>query len=300
MKKAEFVPVRHGTTLANARSCAKATNMAREAALAFLEADENGDGVLEYFEFRTAVQRMRGNGVRRNSDGNLDSEEEEELRNLFKSIDGNGNGTIEMDEYFLWSLDMASKQGCGLVAIFQKYDTSGEGVLDASEFALAVEDLGFSATFAHDLFVELDDDNSGAVSCACAWSQNSPGAALLPHVDPDSQLLQTLLNSRVHVISPDRRRDHRDSQDATRLRLRRVEEAAHIARIHKRGVLVAESDDGRPYWPPHYLWCWCKQRIQTIQRLGRRVVAQGSRFRIVSKAAAGDAPPAEPPTCPTA
>ena len=32
------------------------------------------------------------------------------------------------------------------------------------QFSLAVEDLGFSSSFAHDLFVELDDDNSGAVS----------------------------------------------------------------------------------------------------------------------------------------
>lgn len=76
----------------------------------------------------------------------------------------NGNGKIEMDEYFIWTLDVASKQGCGLETIFKKYDTSGEGMLDANEFSLAVEDLGFSATFAHDLFVELDDDNSGAVS----------------------------------------------------------------------------------------------------------------------------------------
>ena len=142
------------------RAAAQATNVAREAALAFLEADANNDGQLEWDEFVNAIQRLRSKGL-----GEAPSAEDKyELRKLFNSIDSNGSGHIEMDEYFLFTLDVAAQQGCGLETIFQKYDTSGEGLLDANEFALAVEDLGFTATFAHDLFVELDDDNSGAVS----------------------------------------------------------------------------------------------------------------------------------------
>ena len=149
------------------KKCASTTNIAREASLAFLEADVNGDGILEFDEFKEAIRRLR---FRANSAGVsegtelLNATDEEELRQLFDGIDSDKSGTIEMDEYFLWTLDMATAQGCGLESLFRKYDTSGEGMLDANEFALAVEDLGFSATFAHDLFVDLDDDNSGAVS----------------------------------------------------------------------------------------------------------------------------------------
>ena len=125
-------------------------------------------------QFHVAIQKLRGQGKVTLQDkgntsgwgGGFTAEEEVELRNLFDSIDTDGSGTIEMDEYFLWTLDIASNQGYGLEVVFRKYDTSGEGTLDAAEFALAVEDLGFTATFAHDLFVELDDDNSGAVSYA--------------------------------------------------------------------------------------------------------------------------------------
>jgi len=143
------------------RKTASTVNVAREASLAFLEADANNDGKLTYVEFKDAIGRLRS---RTGSIDTIDAKDEQALRELFDSIDGNKNGFVEMDEYFLWTIDMSTKQGCGLESLFKKYDTTGEGLLDANEFALAVEDLGFSATFAHDLFVDLDDDNSGAVS----------------------------------------------------------------------------------------------------------------------------------------
>ena len=143
------------------RKTASTVNVAREASLAFLEADANNDGMLTYVEFKDAIGRLRS---RTGSIDTIAAKDEQALRELFDSIDGNKNGVVEMDEYFLWTIDMSTKQGCGLESLFKKYDTTGEGLLDANEFALAVEDLGFSATFAHDLFVDLDDDNSGAVS----------------------------------------------------------------------------------------------------------------------------------------
>eukprot|EP00900_Chrysochromulina_parva_P015581 jgi/Chrpa1/24023/Chrysochromulina_OHIO_Genome00006235-RA len=143
------------------RKTASTVNIAREASLAFLEADANNDGKLTYVEFKDAIGRLRS---RTGSIDTIDAKDEQAFRELFDSIDGNKNGFVEMDEYFLWTIDMSTKQGCGLESLFKKYDTTGEGLLDANEFALAVEDLGFSATFAHDLFVDLDDDNSGAVS----------------------------------------------------------------------------------------------------------------------------------------
>ena len=76
------------------------------------------------------------------------------------------SGTIETDEYFVWALGMACQNGGGLEAVFKKYDSDGAGLLDLIEFSLAVEDLGFSATFASDIFLALDEDNSGFITYA--------------------------------------------------------------------------------------------------------------------------------------
>ena len=152
--------------LIQGRQTAGTTNMMREAALAFLEADENGDGVLDFKEFQVAIHRLRSKTRLPEEDAaeRLKSDETRQLRKLFEEIDHDKSGLIEADEYFIWSLDVATRMGCGLEAFFERYDTGGEGTLDAHEFSLAVEDLGFSATFAHDLFLELDDDNSGSIS----------------------------------------------------------------------------------------------------------------------------------------
>ena len=88
---------------------------------------------------------------------------DDELKDLFSCIDQDASDYICMSEYFLWTLDIATQHGCGLEAIFKKYDKNKTGLLDPNEFALAVEDMGFAATFAHDLFIDLDDDFSGEV-----------------------------------------------------------------------------------------------------------------------------------------
>ena len=81
------------------RKCASTTNVAREASLAFLEADANGDGVLEYHEFVDAIRRLRTRqlgGDKIAAMQALEAEHETELRELFASIDTNKSGTIEM------------------------------------------------------------------------------------------------------------------------------------------------------------------------------------------------------------
>lgn len=113
-------------------------------------------------QFKDAFMGLRSSGS--SSSAELSSGDEAELRALFDAIDVDKSGTIEMDEYFMWTLDVASRQGCGLSLIFKKYDKQGDGCLDANEFALAVEDLGFAAGFAHELFVDLDEDGSGSLT----------------------------------------------------------------------------------------------------------------------------------------
>ena len=88
----------------------------------------------------------------------------EEVRDIFESVDIDGSGGITPNEIFLWSLNIATiHTGAGLAGVFKKYDTTGDGHLDSAEFKRAVEDMGFGQ-YAHDIFMQLDDDESGQVS----------------------------------------------------------------------------------------------------------------------------------------
>ena len=172
-----------------------AVDMAREAAMAFIEADLNGDHQLTFEEFKLAVpERMKK------------KESLATLEHLFSVADADSNGYVTMHEYFMWVLTVAVQgTGTGLEAVFRRYDRNNEGNLDAREFAMACEDMGESAThqwsldlrtslrlggssltnagfgeLAHDIFMELDGDESGSVS----YSE-----------------LMSLLRSREHLVS---------------------------------------------------------------------------------------------------
>ena len=87
-----------------------------------------------------------------------------ELRQTFDDVDVNKSGDITMDEYFLWTLSTSTGDDTSaLEQIFKKYDKSGEGTLDAAEFARVVEDMGFGS-IGHDIFLELDADEGGSIS----------------------------------------------------------------------------------------------------------------------------------------
>ena len=130
----------------------RGVSVAREAASAFLNADRNGDGRLTYEEFESALpERMK------------EKYTTFEIEEVFKAADLDGSGDISTDEFFLWTLSILDGVGSGLEALFRNYDKSGSGTLDASEFALAIEDLGFGG-FGHELFLELDRDGSGSIT----------------------------------------------------------------------------------------------------------------------------------------
>ena len=131
----------------------QAVEMAREAGLAFLDADVNGDQRLSWEEFYNVVP---DDMKRVNS--------KEQIRDLFDSADADKSGQITIDEYFVWTLSVAAEQsGTGLESLFRRYDSNGTGTLDADEFAKACGDINFGA-YAHEVFLDLDMDNSGCIS----------------------------------------------------------------------------------------------------------------------------------------
>ena len=131
----------------------RAFALSREGAAAFFAADIDGNKSLDFDEFIEIVPDAMKKDLNN-----------AQLKELFDSVDTDGSGDISMDEFFLWTLSIVEQHtGTGLESVFRRYDLDGEGLLNAAEFALACEDLGFGA-MAQDLFFELDHDDSGTIS----------------------------------------------------------------------------------------------------------------------------------------
>ena len=138
---------------APASTAPRAIQLSRDVAMAFYSADINGDQKLDFAEFCSVVPQdlKEATGMKG-------------VRELFDSVDTDRNGSISLDEFFIWTLQYIEQQtGTGLEVFFRRYDTNREGSLDAREFAQAAEDLGFGPV-AHELFLELDPDESGSVT----------------------------------------------------------------------------------------------------------------------------------------
>jgi len=124
----------------------------QEVARAFLQADKDGDWRLLFDEFLLVVPAALR--AKCSTD---------ELRDLFSVVDSDGNGSVSIDEFYVWTLSfLKTSKGSGLDDVFLRYDKRRIGALNAIEFARAAEDVGFGE-YANDLFLEFDPDNNGSV-----------------------------------------------------------------------------------------------------------------------------------------
>ena len=95
----------------------------------------------------------------------LDKFSPDDIRQWFEDADTDGNGELCINEFFMWSLKIASSQHGtrALEVAFEKYDKDRTGMLDAIEFGKVCEDLGFGSC-ANEIFQVLDNDDSGVLS----------------------------------------------------------------------------------------------------------------------------------------
>ena len=126
-------------------------------AVAIERADTNGDRNLTFDEFKLFIPaRTRA------------AHHEATLRELFDTVDTNGNGFITPDEFFFWGFNFAeSFAGIGphgILELCKRCDTSRDGTLNLREFSKMVEDLGYGS-LGLELFFDLDSDASGTINC---------------------------------------------------------------------------------------------------------------------------------------
>lgn len=119
----------------------------------FAEADVDGNNALTFEEFMNMQPRCV-----------LGAHSEHEIRNWFNSADTNKNGTVSINEFFMWTLQRHALTGMeSLRSAFDKYDKNHTGGIDMEEFQKMCDDFGFGAA-AHAIFMDLDKDGSGVVA----------------------------------------------------------------------------------------------------------------------------------------
>ena len=129
-------------------------NDTMQSARRFADADTDGDMKLDFDEF-VAMQPAAMREKTPLADFKL----------WFDSADADGNGSLSIGEYFIWTLHSASEKHGedALSKAFAKYDPDNSGRIDLIEFQKACDDVGFGLA-AHQIFRALDPDGSGNIS----------------------------------------------------------------------------------------------------------------------------------------
>ena len=92
--------------------------LVRDVAQAFLVSDVNKNHRLSFEEFLRAVPAAMKS-----------MKSEADLRKLFNTVDADGNGSVSIDEFFIWTLSfMKTTKGSGIEEVFRRYDPEKHGI----------------------------------------------------------------------------------------------------------------------------------------------------------------------------
>ena len=107
-------------------------DLLRAAALAFAEADTDGDQTISMSEFRHLLpSTLRSTGGL--GSGTL-TPSDAALYELFEMADSDRSGSISISEFFFWSMACATDHaGVSLRSAFEAFDSSGDGKLNLQE-----------------------------------------------------------------------------------------------------------------------------------------------------------------------
>jgi Ca2+-binding EF-hand superfamily protein len=131
----------------------------------FLALDTDGNGDISVQELDTLLKSLKRK-LRMS---------ENEIKKLVKDTDKNGDGVVDMEEFFSM-VECGDKQSVirkemiqrsGVRKCFQKYDRDGSGSISREEFRKVVEDKYQStlrSTQIDSLMEQADKDNSGQIS----------------------------------------------------------------------------------------------------------------------------------------
>jgi len=90
-----------------------------------------------------------------------------ELQERFAELDRDGSGTIDLQEYLLFSMqDALARSSQQLMTVFGEWDEDGGGEISKREFRRAIKGMGFDVAEedVDKIFDEMDVDKSGSIN----------------------------------------------------------------------------------------------------------------------------------------